>query len=52
MVDYLRQSERISSISLWGRSMGAASIIMYCANDPNIASIILDSPFAVLNEIC
>jgi hypothetical protein len=32
--------------------MGAASIILYASRDFKIASIIIDSPFAVLRELC
>jgi hypothetical protein len=32
--------------------MGAASILLYASTDPAIASIILDSPFAELWELC
>ena len=32
--------------------MGAASILMYCSTDPEISSIIADSPFDNLYEVC
>lgn len=36
---------------LWGRSMGAATAIMYGASDPSIAGMILDSPFTSLKQL-
>jgi hypothetical protein len=32
--------------------MGAASILLYCAQDQSIASVILDSPYAELKTLC
>ena len=41
----------MSRIALWGRSMGAATSIMYSATDPSIACVVLDSPFASLSQL-
>jgi pimeloyl-ACP methyl ester carboxylesterase len=46
VVDFLRLSEMASKIVLWGRSMGAASILRYASTDPNITCVVLDSPFS------
>lgn len=51
IVDYLRESGQCSSVGLWGRSMGAVSSIMYCASDPLIAGMVLDSPFSSLKKL-
>lgn len=37
---------------LWGRSMGAVTTLLYTQINPNIAGIILDSPFSDLKELC
>jgi len=45
VINYLRASGTVSSIALWGRSMGAATALMYGSRDPTISCMILDSPF-------
>jgi hypothetical protein len=39
-VDYLRKSGKVSTLGLWGRSMGAVTALMYSARDPSIAGIV------------
>lgn len=51
VVDFLKRSGRVSSISLWGRSMGAATALLYGAMDPAIKAIVADSPFSDLQEL-
>ncbi|KAG0620245.1 hypothetical protein M758_4G201300 [Ceratodon purpureus] len=51
VVNYLRTDEKVSRIGLWGRSMGAVTCLMYGAQDPSIAGMVLDSPFANLNNL-
>eukprot|EP01156_Anaeramoeba_ignava_P007606 Anaeramoba_ignava/a352826_35.p1 GENE.a352826_35~~a352826_35.p1 ORF type:complete len:351 (-),score=104.71 a352826_35:43-1065(-) len=52
IVQFLRRkSLNISSIGIWGRSMGAVSTVLYCATDPTISAVILDSPFSDLNQL-
>lgn len=51
VVEYLRGTAKVSSIALWGRSMGAATAIMHGASDPGIAGMILDSSFADLQML-
>jgi hypothetical protein len=41
----------VGVLALWGRSMGAATAIMYTATDPSIACLILDSPFSSLSQL-
>ncbi|KAK8487191.1 hypothetical protein V6N13_121373 [Hibiscus sabdariffa] len=48
VVDYLRADGNVSLIGLWGRSMGAVTSLMYGAEDPSIAGMVLDSPFSDL----
>ena len=49
VINFLRNSKKVSTIGLWGRSMGAATSIIYASKDPTIAGIFLDSPFYSLN---
>lgn len=51
VVSYLRSNERISCIGLWGRSMGAVTCLLYGAEDPSIAGMVLDSAFANLFDL-
>ena len=51
VINYLRKTNKVSTIGLWGRSMGAVTAIMYGDRDPSIAGLILDSPFASLREL-
>uniref|UniRef100_A0A453I2V0 Serine aminopeptidase S33 domain-containing protein n=1 Tax=Aegilops tauschii subsp. strangulata TaxID=200361 RepID=A0A453I2V0_AEGTS len=51
VVNYLRTDGNISCIALWGRSMGAVTSLMYGAEDPSIAGMVLDSPFSNLVDL-
>ncbi|KAJ0724573.1 putative acylglycerol lipase [Helianthus annuus] len=51
VVDYLRADGNVSLIALWGRSMGAVTSLMYGAEDPSIAGMVLDSPFSDLVDL-
>eukprot|EP01130_Rhizamoeba_saxonica_P003438 TRINITY_DN1457_c0_g1_i4.p1 TRINITY_DN1457_c0_g1~~TRINITY_DN1457_c0_g1_i4.p1 ORF type:complete len:378 (-),score=112.02 TRINITY_DN1457_c0_g1_i4:52-1185(-) len=51
VVDHLRETEEITRIALWGRSMGAATSLMYGATNPLIACMVLDSPFSSLKTL-
>lgn len=50
-MDYLWKTNTVSRIGLWGRSMGAATSIMYASEDYNITSIVCDSPFTSLHDM-
>lgn len=50
-VAYLRSLGTVSSIALWGRSMGAATALMHAHRDPSIAGMVLDSAFADLRQL-
>lgn len=52
VVAHLRATNVVSTIALWGRSMGAATSLMFGDRDPSIACMILDSPFADLTQLC
>ncbi|KAH9765388.1 Hydrolase 4 domain-containing protein [Citrus sinensis] len=51
VVDYLRADGNVSMIGLWGRSMGAVTSLLYGAEDPSIAGMVLDSPFSDLVDL-
>ncbi|XP_022926850.1 uncharacterized protein LOC111433838 isoform X1 [Cucurbita moschata] len=61
VVTYLRSNKQISRIGLWGRSMGAVTSylkpsvlqcsLLYGAEDPSIAGMVLDSAFSNLYNL-
>lgn len=51
VVNHLRADGTVSCIGLWGRSMGAVTSLMYGAEDPSIAGMVLDSPFSNLVDL-
>ena len=51
VIHHLKSSGEVSNIALWGRSMGAATAIMYGSRDPTISCMILDSPFTDLTRL-
>ena len=52
VIAHLRATNVVSTIALWGRSMGAATSLMHGDRDPSIACMILDSSFADLTQLC
>mmetsp|Transcript_1234 Transcript_1234/g.2882 ORF Transcript_1234/g.2882 Transcript_1234/m.2882 type:complete len:588 (-) Transcript_1234:81-1844(-) len=52
VVAHLRATDVVSTIALWGRSMGAVTALMHGDRDPSIAGMVLDSPFADLSRLC
>lgn len=51
MIDYLRNTSKVTTLGLWGRSMGAVTALMFADKDPSIAGMVLDSPFTSLSEL-
>ncbi|KAF7801299.1 esterase/lipase domain protein [Senna tora] len=51
VVSHLRNNKQISHIGLWGRSMGAVTSLLYGAEDPSIAGMVLDSAFSNLYDL-
>ena len=51
IIEYLRKEGRISTIALWGRSMGAVTALLHADRDPSIAGLVLDSPFSNLHKL-
>nr|XP_051194301.1 uncharacterized protein LOC127307609 isoform X2 [Lolium perenne] len=47
-VSFLRTNKQVSRIGVWGRSMGAVTSLLYGAEDPSIAGMVLDSAFTNL----
>jgi len=41
----------VSTIGLWGRSMGAATALLHGDRDPSIAGMVIDSPFSSLKTL-
>ena len=46
MIDFIEKLPGVGLIGLWGRSMGAATIMLYTHTDNRIKAICVDSPFA------
>jgi len=51
VIQHLRSEGMTNTIGLWGRSMGAATALLYAHRDPSIAALVLDSPFASLRQL-
>jgi len=51
IIEHLRNNRNVSSIALWGRSMGAVTTLLHADRDPSIAGIICDSPFSDLKKL-
>lgn len=51
VVDYLRSTNKVSTIGLWGRSMGASTALLHGHRDPSIAAMVLDSPYSSLERL-
>ena len=45
LIDFIENLPGVSKIGLWGRSMGAATTLLYAYKDPRISAICVDSPF-------
>ncbi|KAL7535388.1 hypothetical protein ACHAWF_007510, partial [Thalassiosira exigua] len=52
VVAHLRATDVVSTIALWGRSMGAVTALLHGDRDPSIAGMVLDSPFSDLARLC
>lgn len=50
-IEYLRSTGKVSSIGLWGRSMGAVTALMHADRDHTIGGMVLDSPFSNLSTL-
>ncbi|CAD8091614.1 unnamed protein product [Paramecium sonneborni] len=53
LYDYLRENKSfITSIGLWGRSMGSVTAILAAHNNYDIKVLVCDSPFSNLTLLC
>jgi dipeptidyl aminopeptidase/acylaminoacyl peptidase len=56
IVDFVEKYPGVGEIGLWGRSMGAATTLIYASMDRRIKAIVVDSPFSdfrrVAKEMC
>lgn len=50
IIAWLRESAGVGPVALWGRSMGASSAVMVGARDSSVTGLVLDSPFASLEQ--
>lgn len=51
VIDYLQTTMKVSTIGIWGRSMGAVTALKYAELNRNISVLIIDSPFSNLNKL-
>lgn len=51
VLEYLRSSGTVTSVGLWGRSMGAVTSILRASEDYGLAACVLDSPFGDLKTV-
>ena len=52
VIEYLYENKKVSSIGLWGRSMGAATSVFYESENPGTVNcMVLDSGFANLGRV-
>ena len=51
MINHLKTHRFVSSIALWGRSMGAATVLLTASKDPSISAIVCDSAYADLKML-
>jgi pimeloyl-ACP methyl ester carboxylesterase len=50
-IAHLRAAFGIAQVALWGRSMGAATALMAAGENPAVACIVADSPFASFPQL-
>jgi len=51
VLEHLRQSPFCGPIGLWGRSMGAVTVLLHADRDQSLGAICLDSPFVTLRQL-
>ena len=45
LMDFIEKLPGVGNIGIWGRSMGAATTLLYAHSDPRVKAICVDSPF-------
>ena len=51
IIDFIENIPGVGNIGIWGRSMGAATTLLYAHKDQRIKAICLDSPFADFRKL-
>ncbi len=51
IVDFVEKYPGVGDIGLWGRSMGAATTLIYASMDKRIKAIVVDSPFSDFRKV-
>ena len=51
IIDFIEKLPGVGKIGLWGRSMGAATTLLYTYSDSRISAICVDSSFSDLNYL-
>ena len=52
VINFLKKTNKVSTIGLWGRSMGAVTALIYGSRDnTNLSAILLDSAFYSLKKL-
>jgi pimeloyl-ACP methyl ester carboxylesterase len=52
VVQFLKEKYGTDQFNLWGRSMGAVTAVLYCAQYPkNVSRMVLDSPFCNFRQL-
>ena len=51
IIDFIETLPGVGNIGIWGRSMGAATTMLYAHKDPRIKAICVDSPFADFKKL-
>ena len=52
VIEYIQENHNVSTVGLWGRSMGATSSLLYMKENPGTVSCaVLDSGFSNLKDV-
>lgn len=51
VINFLFSTNRVTSIGLWGRSMGGVSAIIHASRDPRVSLVIADSAYSSLKKL-
>ena len=51
IIDFIEKIPGVGKIGIWGRSMGAATTLLYTYKDPRISAICVDSPFEKFKKL-
>ena len=51
IIDFICNLPGVSNIGLWGRSMGAATTMIYGHKDSRVKAMVMDSPFAIFSDM-